>query len=209
VIHPITPYICEEVIQVYAPEDIRARDRGDSSAIAHTIMYRGIERDESVDGQTYLRDKRSGIARNTTTYKPTANVTRAEYVKMLVRALSCRYKNVGTKTQFTDVPSNMWYAEYIKFAVENADGTFRPDAPITRAEAAKIFMRAIQLAPEEVSTRSYRDVSPDDHFAKYIYTLDRYGTFALKNKKVFRMDTLVTRAEVAGIIDRTFLNIEN
>ena len=65
---------------------------------------------------------------------------------MLVRSLSCRYTYLGKDTGFKDVAENMWYAEYIKFAVQNgwingySDGTFRPNNPITRMRQQKFFL---------------------------------------------------------------------
>lgn len=61
----------------------------------------------------------------------------------------------------------MWYAEYIKFAVANGwingyrDGDFRPNAPITRDEAAKILSRAIQLNTKDtdIASTPFTDVA--------------------------------------------------
>ncbi len=59
-----------------------------------------------------------GVAVNDSLYEPDRAITRAEYVKMLVRALSCRYSYLGTDAGFPDVESEVWYAPYITFASE-------------------------------------------------------------------------------------------
>ena len=101
-------------------------------------------------------------------------MTRAEFIKMLVRSLSCRYEYVGVTTGFPDVDSQFWYAEYIAYAVKNgwingyADGDFRPNAPITRAEAAKILARAIQLPDAKATTSTFADIPKKSVFIPYI-----------------------------------------
>lgn len=142
-------------------------------------MFRGLEKDEQMNGQTFEEYKKFGIAINDTSFEPSRNVTRAEYVKMLVRALSCRYQKEGTNTPFSDVDESMWYAEYINFATNHGwingyqDGTFRPDAPITRAEAAKILANAIQLETQTSGTvqSSFSDVPDNSVFTPYIEAL--------------------------------------
>ena len=147
-------------------------------------MFRGLEKDEQMNGQTFEEYKKFGIAINDTSFEPTRNVTRAEYVKMLVRALSCRYQKEGTNTPFEDVDESMWYAEYINFATNHGwingyqDGTFRPDAPITRAEAAKILANAIQLETKTNTNTdtqnihsSFSDVPDNSVFTPYIEAL--------------------------------------
>lgn len=96
---------------------------------------------------------------------------------MLVRSLSCRYTFVGTDSKFPDVEKDKWYAEYITFAVKNgwingySDGTFRPNANITRAEAAKILARAIKLKIQPRTRSSFEDVPEKSVFVPYIETL--------------------------------------
>lgn len=99
----------------------------------------------------------------------------------------------------------MWYAEYINFASNHgwisgySDGTFRPDAPITRAEAAKILANAIQLDigrqieagigagtvigtgtgtivnGDTIIQSSFEDVPSDSIFVPYIESLRQAG----------------------------------
>lgn len=65
---------------------------------------------------------------------------------MLVRALGCTYEpGKNTFIPFPDVDLSLTSALYIEYAVSQhwvngyADGDFRPDAPISRGEAAKIL----------------------------------------------------------------------
>jgi hypothetical protein len=80
-------------------------------------------------------------------FRPDAPVTRAEALKILLAAsqlsLHPSLESEGAK-QFADVPSADWFGPVIEQAVKLGliegyeDGTFRPHAPITRAEAAKV-----------------------------------------------------------------------
>lgn len=83
------------------------------------------------------------------TFGPDRPVTRAELVTMVLRALDL--KPQGTP-RFGDAAEH-WAAGYVSRAVADGivsgypDGTFRPDAPVTRAEAAKIIALAFNWTP--------------------------------------------------------------
>lgn len=80
-----------------------------------------------------------------------ANVTRAEFAKMMVCA--SKYKDgVGTSvgvSLYKDVKSDHWASQYIKLAVEEGwfqgyvDGSFRPSGLITVEEGATVVLRAL------------------------------------------------------------------
>jgi len=86
-------------------------------------------------------------------FRPNASITRAEFTKIAVSF----FKHVGgaSSNPFNDVPDSAWYAEFVKAAVELGlidgyeDGTFRPNAPITRAEACTIVNRTLGRAPDK------------------------------------------------------------
>ena len=175
------------------------------------MMFRGMEKDEMNLGQTYQEYKKYGVVNNVAQFQPNRNVTRAEFVKMLVRSLSCRYTYLGTDTGFSDVDQNQWYAEYIKFAVEHKwingykDGTFRPNAPITRDEAAKILTRAIQLSTQNSNyTTSFSDVPASSEFIPYIETLKSHGIMKGRNSHAFAPKEFIPRTETSRMIYRTF-----
>ena len=86
-------------------------------------------------------------------FRPNASITRAEFTKIAVSF----FKHVGgaSSNPFNDVPDSAWYAEFVKAAAELGlidgyeDGTFRPNAPITRAEACAIVNRTLGRAPDK------------------------------------------------------------
>lgn len=216
----ITDYICPAIVQAYPYDELVVQDISNSSFqddISALMMFRGMEKDEMNLGQTYEEYKKYGVVNNVTQFQPSRNVTRAEFVKMLVRSLSCRYTYLGKDTPFPDVDKNMWYAEYIKFAVENKwingykDGTFRPNAPITRDEAAKILARAIQLDTSNMKSAnsSFSDVPNTSEFIPYIETLKSHGVMKGRNSNTFAPKEFIPRTETSRMIYRTFFGGKN
>ncbi|WP_088104304.1 S-layer homology domain-containing protein [Halalkalibacter urbisdiaboli] len=82
--------------------------------------------------------------------KPRRVTTRAEFAAMLTRSLSLPEAGAYTN-QFNDVQGSEWYVSALLPAVEaglivgRQNGTFAPNAPITREEAATIVSRALEL----------------------------------------------------------------
>lgn len=96
-------------------------------------------------------------------YSPGASITRGQFVTMLDRALALPHTS---QRSFPDVPSSSYYAASVQAAsalgIVNGygDGTFRPNAAITRADAMTMLYRAMQavgwsLGGENTSILSY------------------------------------------------------
>ena len=89
----------------------------------------------------------------------TAPVTRAEFAKMLVSASS--YKDTvsaaGNASPFKDVPYTHWASSYIKTAVNQGwltgylDGSYRPENPVTTAEAATAVLKLLGYTATDFS----------------------------------------------------------
>lgn len=92
-----------------------------------------------------------GIIKGTApnTFSPENQMTRAEFVTVLVRALEL--KEIPT-TAFSDVAADAWYngsiGAYAKQCMteQERQGEFRPDVAISREEAADAIARAAQAA---------------------------------------------------------------
>lgn len=85
---------------------------------------------------------------NARDFAPQQEVTRAEFIAMLVRTLGLKSSgNAG----FADVPQDSWYAEAMAAAVEAGlvagmgDGKLAPNEVITREQMAKILVRAYTI----------------------------------------------------------------
>jgi len=86
------------------------------------------------------------------TFKPTGNITRAEFCAVVVRALgleSAAASTAGLTTKFNDVKSADWFAGYVNVAVNKGvvkgypDGSFKPNANVSNAEAITMVVRAL------------------------------------------------------------------
>lgn len=101
------------------------------------------------------------------TMKPDEPITRAEMAVLVVRWLG---REDVAPHPFTDL-SGHWAADFATRAwisgimVGHDDGTFRPDQPVTRAEAVTIINRLIgRDGPEKPGEVFWTDVPPD-HWA--------------------------------------------
>lgn len=97
------------------------------------------------------------------TARPAAEVTRAQAVAMIGRALRFEKKNIDTV--FSDVDHDNFASGYIQQAFERdivigfPDGSFRPDQAVTRAEMALLISNAYNL--ESVGTSIFSDLNEE------------------------------------------------
>ena len=142
-------------------------------------------------------------------FNPNANVTRAEFVSMLTRALGLEAKPKAA-TRFTDATD--WAQGAIGAAAEAglvagyADGTFAGSRLITRAEMAVILQRVIRkgLVPvnRNVGT-DFADVQVLPPWAADgISTASRAGLVRGFHDRTFRPGSATTRAEAATMLYR-------
>ena len=91
------------------------------------------------------------------TVQPNGQITRAEATTIFFRLLTeeSRSANLTKTNGYTDVASDAWYNTAVSTMTKAGivdgypDGTFRPDAPITRAEMAKIISLFAKLDKSE------------------------------------------------------------
>ncbi len=96
---------------------------------------------------------------------------------VIILSTMCVSSFATKENLFNDI-SEHWAEEQIKRIADKGiisgypDGTFKPDAPITRAEFAKIASVAFDL--QEKSALTYDDVKPDDWYYSYLENCDMY-----------------------------------
>ncbi|WP_209445696.1 S-layer homology domain-containing protein [Paenibacillus etheri] len=145
-------------------------------------------------------------------FAPKSNVTRAEFAKMLIRALNL--ENNSAVQSFSDVSSTAWYAPYVAVAAEKGIITgrsaakFDPNATITRAEMATMISRAVK-SMNPAATTNVTAISQFSDAAKISASLRDGVAFAADHNLVignagkFNPNDTATRAEAAVIIYRT------
>ena len=140
------------------------------------------------------------------TFGPKRNMTRAEVTTMFARLLTEQIEADKTYSNtFSDVPKGCWAANYIGYMQQfgiitgYSDGSFRPDAPVTRAEFAAIASRFEKLTE---GSKSFTDV-PDTYWAaRYISFAATRGWVTGYSDGTFKPENTITRAEVAAVTCR-------
>lgn len=150
-------------------------------------------------------------------FAPNANLTRGMLVQILY---NLEGKPKGTAANFSDVQADAWYAEAVGWAATNkvvtgyADGTFRPNAAVTREQAAAILYRYAQSKDIDVSVGentnilSYVDVQQASEYAiPALQWAVGAGVLNGKNDSRLAPTGTATRAEIAAIMQRWCENI--
>ncbi|MGG3510298.1 S-layer homology domain-containing protein [Paenibacillus lautus] len=150
------------------------------------------------------------------TFDPNRTVTRAEFVAMLVRALGLAEK--PQLSSYSDVgPKEAWYAGAIGAAsaaglIEGyADGSFRPDAGVTREQVAVMLGRAVQYAgelpPQDVSAlERFADHAQVSEWAKGpAAELLAAGMIEGVGNAAFAPQAFATRAQSTVLLNRMLL----
>lgn len=85
------------------------------------------------------------------------------------------------------------------------DGTIRPDANITRAEAAAMIYRIIEDEDKDVPVKSpFTDVDTNDWYVQEVAYLAKKGIITGYPGNIFEPGKYITRAEIAAIISRLY-----
>lgn len=142
------------------------------------------------------------------TIRPNENVTREQFVKMLLESLGMPQVR-KTEAVFRDVPASRWSAPYIQIAVakgiiepeEYAGGNFEPAKVLTRAEMAVMLARALELEPNE-SALDFADSDAIKQHRGWIGAAVHSGLINGTPQNLFQPDGVVTRAQAAAVLNR-------
>lgn len=140
-------------------------------------------------------------------FKPTDTITRAEAATIFYRLLtdSTRKAYATTYNSFKDVPATAWYNTAVstmaKLGIVNggADGYFRPNDPITRAEIAAMIARcdgAYYTGTSTVFSDTYGHWAAGYIDRAYeLGWINGYGT-------TYAPDRYISRAETVAVLNR-------
>ena len=141
------------------------------------------------------------------TFEPDKAMTRAEVTMMFARLLKERPEK-GRKyiMPYKDIKENDWYAYAVTFMSEKKlvsgypDGTFKANAPITRAEFASIASRFDNLSEE--ARLKFSDVKENYWAYKFISSAEDKGWISGYPDGTFKPEKNITRAEVVSSTNR-------
>jgi hypothetical protein len=149
-------------------------------------------------------------------FMPDAPLTRGQLAKLLVTGLGHEADAAqlkGAPTRFADLPATHWAAGWVEALAELGvtagypDGTFHPDEPLTRAEAAVLLARAIGLPAETAvpinAPLPFRDTAVIPGWAiRSVQVTVALDLLQGGDSGLFRPNAPLTRAEGSAILYR-------
>lgn len=139
--------------------------------------------------------------------QPQNSITRAEVAAIFFRLLEdgIRNENFTHQNDFSDVAADAWYCSSVStlsrmgIIAGYPDGTFRPNAPITRAEFAAIATRFDNNGDK--TPVSFTDII--GHWAEGEITVAaNHGWVSGYGDNTFRPQNQITRAETMSLVNR-------
>lgn len=110
---------------------------------------------------------------------------------------------------FPDLRTNYWYSDSIQYIFDRGivtgfpDGTYRPDATITRAEAMTMIGRALGLKTD-AAKHYFKDVKTGSYAAGYINKAYELGYIKGISSTSFHPEAPIKRGDMAVIMKRVF-----
>lgn len=201
---------------------VEPRDTFSSYAvIENKVFFNDISSVESWAGRQIQVVAAKGAIEGKATgvFAPKDAVTRAEFAKMLIRALNL--ENSSATESFSDVNASDWFAPYVAAAVEKgiiqgrSSDRFAPKDQISRAEMATMISRALKASGKlkEVSDTSavlsqFTDANQINSSLKADVALAASNGLVIGANGKFNPNISATRAEAAVMIYRT-MNFTN
>lgn len=156
-------------------------------------------------------------------FYPDQQITRYEFLKMVMLSTCAKIRPNSDDEDVTfsdvrkDIPINenleaafkrkiIYSAVHYGFIEGYEDGTFRPNAPVNRAEALKILSLAAGLVEiPETEPVTFVDITPSDWFSAYLAAAASHEIVSGYDDGTFRAGNPITRAEAAKIIYLTMV----
>ena len=161
--------------------------------------------------RVYTRGLMVGVS--DTSFAPGQTLSRAMLASILYRLAG--EPAVTAENPFTDVPADQWYTDAVIWAAENGivvgcgDGTFRPNAPATRAQTAVMLYAYANFAGRNTSQRAdlsaFADAADVPSWALAEMQWAHAAQLILgRDGKLLAPNAEATRAEMATILS-TFI----
>lgn len=162
----------------------------------------------------YPVDHRTGLATDDVDLwpvRPEAGITRAEVATIFYRLLKEDVRDHVTSdvNDFSDVASGDWFNVTVSSLAQMGviagyeDGSFRPNAPITRAEFAAIATRFFAERGVTYNEGLFADITGDEWFADVVAAAAERGLLGGYPDGTVRPNATITRAESCAVVNRT------
>lgn len=139
-------------------------------------------------------------------FGPNQPCTRAQIVTFLWRAAGSPVVNYAM--DLTDVPSDAYYAEAVRWALSQgittgtADGKFSPNAPCTRAQSMTFLFRASKASAD--GAPAFSDVAADAYYAEAVKWATDNGITTGTTSSTFSPGSGCTRAQIVTFLWRLY-----
>ena len=180
-----------------------------------TLPFTDVSADDwFYDPVCYVYSQGLMTGTSATTFEPKTHLSRAMLVAVLHRLEGSPQASAG---DFTDVAEGDWYAQAVNWAasvgVVNGfdDGTFQPNAAITREQMAAILRNYAQYKGLDVTASgdlvNYSDAASVSNWAKdsVVWEVDQ-GLLSGMTVDTLQPQGLSTRAQVAAVLQRYLAN---
>lgn len=152
-------------------------------------------------------------------FEPDRNISRAEFMKMVVEASGGVDIPLPSIPTFKDVPKESWFFPYVETAVTHGviegyrnsngqlSGFFGPHDPVTRAAATKILVGNFQIPAYYNPPAPFLDVIENSWYMPYLHTAYNWSIIN-KHQNIFEPDQAASRAEISQMIFQALTPID-
>lgn len=169
--------------------------------VAETSLY--------AEAVTFLKAENIITGYADQTFRPSENISRQHVISILNKMVDL--EPIREAKAFVDVPSTHPYYEAIQLAYRagiidgDPQNKFNPNAPITRAQVAKILVLAFDLKADK--SIAIQDVPQTHWSSEYVQALASSGMTTVTENGLYRPDEKLTRGQLALFLYR-YLQIE-
>lgn len=142
------------------------------------------------------------------TYKPNEQVTRGQAAKIIAQILNLNTQNVKDPS-FKDVSKDHPFYGAIAALVNEGiiagfeDKTFKPNAPLTRAQMAKILSIGFEFPEQQLTDNRFTDVGATNWYASFVQALLTNNITSGTTATTFSPNEFVTRGQLASFVVRS------
>lgn len=189
-----------EVPDTDSDDDVNGDKNSSNSGLEGLIDIEGLYN----KGQVMSLYNRGIVKGVNNKFEPRRNITRAEFMSLIVRALDLQPKE-SREMRFEDINQDSWYYKELKVAFANhivkgfSETEFRPNDPITREQASKMLSNA--LGNNMIGDKVFKDQPKISHWAEQeVKSLASLNIVQGYPDGTFKPKNLVNRAEGAAFI---------
>lgn len=192
------------------------------AVIWNPVTFADVERHWAKDAVNDMGSRLVIQGASESAFMPDADITRAEYAAIVVRALGLKLGDGANP--FGDVAAGVWYEGAIRTAVSYGlidgfeDGAFRPNGKLTREQAMAIMAKAMRISglKDKLQGREasalfgqFADASTISAWAKdSVSDTLRAGIVTGRDGNVLEPQAYVTRAEIATMVRQLLVKSE-